>query len=900
MKNLFYILLVFSSNSFSQTTLYSEGFTGVADGSIPGTWSRSHANWGANSSVTSGGTTPELRLNWNPDITGTLTVQTPAFSLNGYSSCSLSFKQMIDWYDNTPTFKVEGSTDGSNWSDLWTYNTGADLAAETRIIDLSTYDGNSTLYLKWSFTGSTLSDLNYWYIDDIIVTGTLASPSVTTSAISSISVTTATGNAEITNIGSSAVTTSGICWNTSTGPTTANSITTDGAITATTYTSSMTGLSAETYYYAKAYATNTSGTSYGNEVNFWTLSAEPSGHSSAFTAVLNGTSQIDLTFSAASSIGNSSVIDGYIILRRIGATPTTGGVINGTAPGSLTLSDATLVTTITNTATTSFSQTGLSGGNTYYYTIIPYNYNGADGGTYNYYIGGTVPSANATTPEFYTAKGLSVAGDFTNNGTFVQSNDGNYFAMTGASKSFTGSGTYTDAKVYIDGTYTYDGTSTSYLSKTLVNTAKTFTISNNKTYYNDAMFIDGTLVISTTSSEIKNSGNWTNNGSFTANAGSLVTFTGASGTTQTIAGTNSSSFYNATINNTSGDVTLGINTDVTNTLTLTSGKFYTDAYTLIIGTTSTNGSISGGSATEYIVAYDNGGTIGYLKRYVNSNATYAYPIGDNTYYAPLTFTLTSNTGLASAEYTVYTKPVIIPGLSTDLANYITRFWEGTSSGMTTPVYSLSYTYDDVDIVGTETGLLPVKLSGGAWYKPTGSTFTTGTEEGTGSVNAGTNTLTWTGLSTFSLLGGAGDEASPLPIELLSFTGEKSNNSNLLKWTTASEKNNDYFTIEKTTDGISFENIGKITGAGNSIYQNSYSLIDQNVEPVINYYRLKQTDFDAKHTYSNVISIDNRIEEQKNKKLLRITNTWGQEIKDDYKGVVIYIYSDGSIERKFKY
>ena len=143
-------------------------------------------------------------------------------------------------------------------------------------------------------------------------------------------------------------------------------------------------------------------------------------------------------------------------------------------------------------------------------------------------------------------------------------------------------------------------------------------------------------------------------------------------------------------------------------------------------------------------------------------------------------------------------------------------------------------------------------------------------------------------------------AAPLPISLISFQGEKNSSYNNLLWTTASEKNNDYFSIEKTIDGVNFENIGNVKGAENSIYSNSYKLTDNNIESILNYYRLVQTDFDGKKTYSNLISIDNRIEEQKNKKLLRITNTWGQEIKDDYKGVVIYIYSDGSIERKFKY
>ena len=779
------------------------------------------------------------------------------------------------------------------------YSTSSTISLTTGgPVALSTLVSTAANATSTSITGLS-SNTTYYFVIFAIREGfssgstanasTAAPPSVSTSAVSSISITTATGNGTISSIGGSAISVSGVCWNTSTGPTTANSKTTDGPTTATTITSSITGLTAETYYYLKAYATNTQGTAYGTEVNFYTLSTEPTGHSAIFTATLNGNTQIDLVFSAASGYG----ADGYILLRRTNSSVTSGGVSDGTAPGALSLTDATLVTTITSNATTSYSNTGLSAGITYYYMLIPYNYDASHSATYNYYIAGTIPTSNAMTPESYSTKGIVIAGNFTNNGTFIQTSDANYFAMSGTTKSLTGSGTYTNAKAYINGTITYDGTSTSDMTKTLINTTKTFTISNNKTYYNASMTINGTLVISATTSEIKNSGNWINNGNFTANTTSLVTFTGASGTTQTIGGTTTSNFYNATMSNTSGGVTLGIATTISKTLTLNSGKLYTAGYTLTLGTTSANGSVSGGGPTTYVVAYDNSGTIGYLKQFVNSNAAYTYPIGDASYYTPLTFTLTSNASLTNAYYTVYTKPVKVPGLNTAFTTYLTRFWEGTSSGMTTPVYSLSYTYDDTDVVGTEANLLPIKKSGTTWYKPTVSTFTTGTAQGTGSVTTGTNTLTWTGLSTFSYNGGAGTQATGLPIQLTSFTGEKEGVSNILKWNTSSEINNDYFTIEKTIDGSTFEIIGTLNGAGNSSVQNNYQLYDYNFQKTINYYRLKQTDFDGNSTYAQEVSIDNRENESDLKTIVLITNILGQEVNETYKGLIIISYSDGS-------
>lgn len=133
----------------------------------------------------------------------------------------------------------------------------------------------------------------------------------------------------------------------------------------------------------------------------------------------------------------------------------------------------------------------------------------------------------------------------------------------------------------------------------------------------------------------------------------------------------------------------------------------------------------------------------------------------------------------------------------------------------------------------------------------------------------------------------------LPIELTSFVGRKSGNNNILNWSTQSELNNDFFTIEKTVNGSEFEIVGIENGAGNSNQYLNYSLVDFDVKKVINYYRLKQTDFDAKYKFSEMISIDNRIESSA-KEIVRIINVYGQEVDENYKGIVIIVYSDNSV------
>ncbi|MBS1657032.1 MAG: VCBS repeat-containing protein [Bacteroidetes bacterium] len=95
----------------------------------------------------------------------------------------------------------------------------------------------------------------------------------------------------------------------------------------------------------------------------------------------------------------------------------------------------------------------------------------------------------------------------------------------------------------------------------------------------------------------------------------------------------------------------------------------------------------------------------------------------------------------------------------------------------------------------------------------------------------------------------------LPIELISFSAAPKNNGVELRWSTASELNNDHFTVERSGDGLHFESIGEVKGAGTSVSQLNYLFYDSHPLPGENYYRLKQTDFDGSFTYSAVQAID---------------------------------------------
>lgn len=96
----------------------------------------------------------------------------------------------------------------------------------------------------------------------------------------------------------------------------------------------------------------------------------------------------------------------------------------------------------------------------------------------------------------------------------------------------------------------------------------------------------------------------------------------------------------------------------------------------------------------------------------------------------------------------------------------------------------------------------------------------------------------------------------LPVELLSFEANVVDNAFInLDWITASEINNDFFTIEKSKDGQIFEVVGIVDGAGNSNTIKNYNSLDESPYQGISYYRLKQTDFDGKNNYSKIVAVN---------------------------------------------
>ena len=102
--------------------------------------------------------------------------------------------------------------------------------------------------------------------------------------------------------------------------------------------------------------------------------------------------------------------------------------------------------------------------------------------------------------------------------------------------------------------------------------------------------------------------------------------------------------------------------------------------------------------------------------------------------------------------------------------------------------------------------------------------------------------------------GAYETGGLLPVELIYFKGESTTEGSLLTWQTATEENNEGFEIQHSTNGHDWEKIGFVLGNGTTQETKNYQFIDQNPKSGINYYRLKQMDFDEQFEYSNTINI----------------------------------------------
>lgn len=124
--------------------------------------------------------------------------------------------------------------------------------------------------------------------------------------------------------------------------------------------------------------------------------------------------------------------------------------------------------------------------------------------------------------------------------------------------------------------------------------------------------------------------------------------------------------------------------------------------------------------------------------------------------------------------------------------------------------------------------------------------------------------------------GSQNHSTVLPIELTALTATCDGRSSLVEWTTATERNNDYFSLERSDDAINFTEVARIAGAGNSIVPLDYSYTDYGVHGGDNYYRLVQVDYDGTRTASEIV-VANCIEASGEPEVLAYPNPFGGDL-----------------------
>ncbi len=219
------------------------------------------------------------------------------------------------------------------------------------------------------------------------------------------------------------------------------------------------------------------------------------------------------------------------------------------------------------------------------------------------------------------------------------------------------------------------------------------------------------------------------------------------------------------------------------------------------------------------------------------NSAFTFPVGSGSVYAPISMSTPSSNSTYTAEYFPYAYVSATPlqaGLDhiSNVEHWIFTKVSGANVNVT-----LSFATSRSGVVNSLTDLRVAKWDGSQWLN-LGNGGTTGT------TAAGTvvNNTALTTYSPFTL--GSSTTLNPLPVDLLSFNAKVLDKIISINWSTASEINNDFFTIEKSIDGLNWSNIATVKAASNSEVINNYSTIDQNPIAGIQFYRLTQTDING--------------------------------------------------------
>jgi hypothetical protein len=360
-----------------------------------------------------------------------------------------------------------------------------------------------------------------------------------------------------------------------------------------------------------------------------------------------------------------------------------------------------------------------------------------------------------------------------------------------------------------------------------------------------------TATLNTNNLNLALSGNWENNGNFEAGTSS-VTFNGTNA--QQISGTSTTTFNNIVVNNSNtAGITLASPVQVVSDLVLTNGRLITSTNNII--TMPAGSATSGGNANSFI-----DGPIEKI-----GTTAFVFPVGDGARWARIGIGAPSTLSTFRAEYfaSPFSSVTAMAATPTPSLNNVskTEYWQldrtsGAGNAAVTLFWENSTFSGITDCSTTDLRIARFNSGTASWENINNTVTITGTCTGASAGSISTNSVV-TNFSPFSF-GSLSSGVNPLPIELIYFSAELNTNKHVvLNWETATELNNDYFTIEKSKDAVNFTALDVVDAAGNSSVRKKYTYVDQNPYDEVSYYRLKQTDFDLTYSYSDIITIKNK-------------------------------------------
>jgi hypothetical protein len=374
---------------------------------------------------------------------------------------------------------------------------------------------------------------------------------------------------------------------------------------------------------------------------------------------------------------------------------------------------------------------------------------------------------------------------------------------------------------------------------------------NNNVTINGNLEVNGAVIAGYVDKTFSIHGNFTRTSGYcrlgySGSSKSTVKFVGSAD--QTISGdiyAALSSVKNIEVDKPSGDLNITGKLLLNGDLTLTQGNVVTTGQNLYLSSAS---EVTGGSTASYVN--------GPMYKTQNSSEDFLFPIGKDDSYRPIGLINPTDDAFWMAEYfttnAADSDSDLGPGLATISGNdswilsdvnnkhpkaKIKLYW-----GTETNVSADPSDHDDLRVV----------------YKDgTGKWQTMGNASYAGDVNSGWLVSTdQASFSTVEFTIASATPANPLPVTLLGFSAEvKNDNQVALKWQTSAEINNDYFVVERSRDGVIFDDVTTVNGNGTTTEISNYQTTDYEPYTGISYYRLKQVDFDGKEEIFPMVVVE---------------------------------------------